>query len=121
MEGTVSECSGANIFFVRNGRVCTNDATSSILPGITRGSVLELCKREGIATEVRTFAPAELLEADEVFITGTAAEVTPVRAVDAVTFTTGDGTLTRRLQERYREVVTGGVPELASWLHWVRE
>jgi branched-chain amino acid aminotransferase len=121
VDGNVAECSGANIFFVKHGRVVTNDATSSILLGITRDSVLEMCRVRSIPTEIRAFTLSELAEADEVFITGTAAEVTPVREIEGTTFTTGEGTLSRTLQQHYRDIVEGRDPTFDRWLTYVRD
>src|SRR5262245_52914009 len=87
VEGTVSECTGANIFFVKKGRLITNDATSCILLGITRDSVLEMARHRGIEVTIKPFTLSELYDADEVFVTGTAAEVTPVRELDGRAFT----------------------------------
>src|SRR5262249_29853339 len=82
LDGTVAEATGENVFFVRNGLLTTNDEPSNILPGITRESILELASDLGIPTAVRPFRPDELFTADGVFLTGTAAEVTPVSAID---------------------------------------
>jgi branched-chain amino acid aminotransferase len=121
MEGWVSECTGANVFFVKKDRVVTNDALSSILPGITRDSVLEICRRQSIDVEVRAFTLAELYDADEVFITGTAAEVTPVREIEARSFKTGAGTFTHNLQQRYKDIVMGKNAAYESWLAYARD
>lgn len=116
VDGTVAECTGANVFFVKDGRVTTNAATSSILMGITRDTVLQILGWGSVSVEVRPFTLAELLDADEVFITGTAAEVTPIREIDGRAFRTGAGTLSARLQRQYREIVTGRGPAGEDWL-----
>lgn len=118
--GTVAEGSGENVFWVKNGKIITNDATSSILPGITRDTVLTLAKDLGIASEVRAFTLPELMDADEMFLTGTAAEVTSVRELDGRMFPTGEGTLGRIFARRYQEVVHGRAPGYDHWLTYVR-
>jgi branched-chain amino acid aminotransferase len=120
VDGLVAETTGANIFFVRSGCVVTNDAASAILLGITRDTVLEICRERSIPVDIRPFTLSELLEADEVFVTGTAAEVTPVREIDACTFKVGDGTLSRSIQERYRDLVLGVRPIREDWVSYVR-
>lgn len=115
-DGTVAEATGENVFFVKGGELFTNDATSSILPGFTRHTVLELALREGLRVHVRAFTRDELLAADEVFLTGTAAEVTPVREIDGRMFHTGPRTIGARLQKAYLAVVCGRDPTCAHWL-----
>ena len=88
-DGTVAEATGENVFFVKGKELVTNDATSSILPGLTRDTVLTLAAEANIVTRVRAFTRDELMAADEVFLTGTAAEVTPVREIDGRQFRTG--------------------------------
>src|SRR6185295_9246068 len=100
-DGTVAEATGENVFFVKGKELFTNDATSSILPGITRETVLKLAAEANIHSRVRAFTRDELMAADEVFLTGTAAEVTPVREIDGRQFRTGPGTLGAKLQKAY--------------------
>jgi branched-chain amino acid aminotransferase len=115
-DGTVAEATGENVFFVKQGELVTNDATSSILPGITRDTVLRLAAHAGVTTRVRAFTRDELMAADEVFLTGTAAEVTPVREIDGRAFRTGPGTLGAKLQKAYLAVVCGRDPQYSEWL-----
>ena len=115
-DGTVAEGTGENVFFVRGGEVVTNDAASCILMGITRDSVLTLCREAGLPVTVRPFNLSELLEADEVFLTGTAAEVQLVRELDGRSYPVGEGTVASRLRRRYRDVIHGRVPEHHPWL-----
>lgn len=121
-QGYVSEGSGENFFYVKSGALVTNDRTASILPGITRDSVIQLARDLGIP--VRTDAQIsvdDVLSADEAFFTGTAAEVTPIREVDGTPIGTGrPGSVTRRLQERFFAAVHGEVPERLGWLTFVR-
>lgn len=114
--GRVAEGSGDNIFFVKGGMLHTNDAAEDILPGITRDTVLKLAARLGIPTRVVPFAVADLLSADEIFITGTAAEVSGVREIDGTEIPHGaKAPVTARLQQAYDEAVRGKSPEAAEW------
>jgi branched-chain amino acid aminotransferase len=118
-DGTVAEATGENVFFVRGKELVTNDATSSILPGITRDTVLTLAAELGIPVRVRAFTRDELMAAEEVFLTGTAAEVTPVREIDGRTFGTGSGTIGAHLQKAYLAVVRGRDAKHGDWLTWL--
>ncbi len=114
--GNVAEGSGENLFIVRGDRLETPPLTS-VLPGITRDSVIKLAMAEGIEVRETYFSPAELRQADEVFLCGTAAEITPVREVDDETIGAGvPGTLTQRLQKLYFEAVRGVSERWRSWL-----
>ena len=114
--GYVSEGSGENIFVVRNGVLQTAPLGNSVLPGITRDSVLKLAKDMGIPV-VEAGIPREMLYiADEVFFTGTAAEITPIRSVDRISVGDGNvGPLTRRLQKEFFGIVTGERPDRFRW------
>jgi branched-chain amino acid aminotransferase len=117
-EGLLSEGSGENLFLVLKGRLYTPPAAASILLGITRDTVLTLARELGIPT-VEQPLPRELLyAADEVFLTGTAAEITPVRAVDGIAVGKGrPGPVTRALQRRFFDLVRGRVEDAHGWLH----
>jgi branched-chain amino acid aminotransferase len=115
-DGTVSSATGGNIFFVKDRVLFTNDERSSIVPGITRQTLLTLSQEAQIALEVRPFTREELLRADEVFVTGTAAEITPVQELDGIEFKTGKDTLAAELQRAYMAVVTGRSPRHSDWL-----
>ncbi|HYA02949.1 MAG TPA: branched-chain amino acid transaminase [Syntrophobacteria bacterium] len=118
-EGYVCEASGENIFIVRHGRMKTPPLTS-ILPGITRDSVMTIARDQGFVVEEQRFSRDELYMADEVFFTGTAAEITPVREVDRRTIGQGQpGPVTRKLQEVFFQVVKGSRPEYQQWLTYV--
>jgi branched-chain amino acid aminotransferase len=115
-EGYVSEGTGENIFIVRKGRIKTTPLTS-ILEGITRNSVIELAKEQGITVTEERFTRDEMYIADEVFVTGTAAELTPVREIDNRKIGIGKpGPVTLSLQKRFFSVVRGEDPAHASWL-----
>jgi branched-chain amino acid aminotransferase len=115
-QGYVSEGSGENIFIVKKGRLLTPPLSSSILAGITRDTVLTLAREEGIVVQEDRITRDELYLADEVFFTGTAAEVTPVREVDDRAVGDGKvGTITKRLQARYFDVVKGSDTHHPEW------
>lgn len=115
--GLVSEGSGENIFVVRDGRVHTPPLANSVLPGITRDTVLTLARDLGIEV-VQTPIPRELLYiADEVFFTGTAAEITPIRSVDRIPVGSGRrGPVTERLQQAFFAIVEGSGADTHGWL-----
>ena len=115
--GYVSEGSGENLFMVKKGVLHTPDLSCSILEGITRDTILQLAREEGIAVHEGRITRDQLLLADEAFLTGTAAEVTPIREVDDRSI--GDGVvgpITRRQQERFFEVVRGSDTSHPEWL-----
>jgi branched-chain amino acid aminotransferase len=107
--GLVAEGTGENVFIVKGGAIRTPPTSASILAGITRDSVITLAREAGLEVIERSFTRDELWNADEVFLTGTAAEVTPVREVDYRTIGAGEpGPITRQLQDRFFQVVRGG-------------
>ncbi len=115
-EGFVAECSGENLFIVRNGHVKTTPGTS-ILPGITRDAVLTVLRARGIAATEERFTRDEAYLADEVFMTGTAAEVTPVREIDDRPVGSGrPGPITQELQHRIVAITRGEEPQYQHWL-----
>lgn len=115
-DGTVAEATGENVFFVKDGVLVTNGDASNILPGITRDSVLTLAVDAGIPCVIRPFRLAELLAADEAFMTGTAAEVTPIASIDGRDLPRPEDGLTVRLQEAYFGCVRGHDPRYERWL-----
>src|SRR5437016_13348149 len=118
--GYVSEGSGENIFVVRNGVLQTAPLGNSALPGITRDSILKLAREIGIPV-LEAGIPREMLYiADEVFFTGTAAEVTPIRSVDRITVGDGSvGPITRAFQLEFFAVVHGQKPDSSNWFYTV--
>jgi branched-chain amino acid aminotransferase len=115
-EGYVSEGTGENIFLVRNGILKTTPLTS-ILEGITRNSIMELARERGMPVVEERFTRDELYIADEVFMTGTAAELTPIREVDDRAIGTGrPGPVTKDLQTAFFNIVRGRDPQHAAWL-----
>lgn len=122
--GYVSEGSGENIFLVNNGTLITPPLGASILPGITRDSVIQIAREMGIPIQETSVQRAALYLADEVFFTGTAAEITPIRSVDRITVGAGKrGEITKRLQEVFFDVIVGEkpAPNNAPWLTYVNE
>ena len=115
-EGYVSEGTGENIFIVRRGALKTTPLTS-ILEGITRNAVIELARAQGIVVLEERFTRDEMYIADEVFVTGTAAELTPVREIDKRRIGTGKpGPVTAALQKQFFAIVRGEDPSHVSWL-----
>ena len=118
-EGYVSEASGENIFMVKNGVLKTTPLTS-ILPGITRDSVIQIAKARKITLLEERFTRDELYTAQEAFFTGTAAELTPIREVDDRTIGNGKpGPMTRELQAAFFDIVKGKNPEYREWLDYL--
>lgn len=115
--GQVSEGSGENLFLLKNGKLSTPSIADSVLPGITRGTIIELAQNElGIEVVERSITRSELYLADEIFLTGTAAHLTAVGSIDNIDV--GDGTMgpiTRQLQDMYFDVVRG---KNSKYLHW---
>ncbi|MDZ7859299.1 MAG: branched-chain amino acid transaminase [Candidatus Krumholzibacteriota bacterium] len=118
--GYVSEGSGENIFLVQDGKLFTPPLGASVLPGITRNTVIELAEDLGYEV-VEKLIPREMLYiADEVFFTGTAAEITPIRSVDKIKIGEGKrGPITAELQELFFKVLNAEVEEKFHWLDFV--
>ncbi|HZR56567.1 MAG TPA: branched-chain amino acid transaminase [Terriglobales bacterium] len=115
--GYVSEGSGENLFVVRNGVLQTAPLGNSVLPGITRDSVLQLARDLGIPV-LEAGIPREMLYiSDEVFFTGTAAEVTPIRSVDKISVGNGVmGPVTKAIQKEFYAIIRGEKPDKFNWL-----
>lgn len=119
-DGNVSEGSGENLFLIRDGIVHTPPVSAGILDGITRASVMALLTEDGHQVRETTLTRGDLYAADELFFTGTAAEVTPVREVDGRPIGTGrPGPVTRRAQALYADAVTGKLDSHRDWLDFV--
>src|SRR6476619_3409824 len=120
--GYVSEGSGENIFVVSGGVVNTPPLSSSVLPGITRDSVIQICNELGLTTKERSIQRAALYVADEIFFSGTAAEITPIRSVDRIQIGDGKrGEITSKIQKMFFEITKGERPAPGPWLTYVRE
>jgi len=121
VQGLVSEGSGENVFVVRNGTLYTTPLANSVLAGITRDSILTLAREMDIPVVEQSIPREMLYIADEVFFTGTAAEVTPIRSVDRITVANGrPGPITRALAKEFFGIVKGTAPDRFGWLTPVR-
>jgi len=115
-EGFVADGSGENVFIVKDGELYTPDLSTSILPGITRDTVIQIAQDLGYTVHEKSLIRSDLYLADEAFMTGTAAEVTPLRAVDDVEI--GVGPITLELQEAYLDTARGRSERWAQWLEY---
>ncbi|MDR0350977.1 MAG: branched-chain amino acid transaminase [Coriobacteriales bacterium] len=113
--GQVAEGSGENIFVVRDGLICTPPLSDGVLEGLTRNSVIKLARDLGHRVEERSLVRTDLYVADELFFTGTAAELTPIRSVDGREIGK-PGPITKQLQALFFDVVSGRAPAYAGWL-----
>ncbi len=118
--GYVSEGSGENVFVVRNGTLYTPPMGGSILPGITRDSVMTIAGDLGYQVKEELIPREMLYTADELFCVGTAVEITPVRSVDRITVGQGRrGPITEAIQRRFLQVISGEAPDTHGWLTFV--
>ncbi|MFZ5617479.1 MAG: branched-chain amino acid transaminase [Pseudomonadota bacterium] len=119
--GLVSEGAGENLFVVRKGRIFTPPTSASILQGVTRDTVITLAREEGIEVVEQAMPREALYLADEIFFTGTAAEITPVRSVDhCAVRANGRGPVTKLLQDRFFGLFDGSTKDRWGWLHSVK-
>ena len=119
-DGLVSEGSGENIFAIKNGSIVTPESHYGILPGITRHTAITLIRDLGLHVEQRGIPREFLYVADEVFFTGTAAEITPIRAIDQVQIGSGErGLITGQIQEAFFKVIRAEVDDRHGWLTFV--
>ena len=117
-QGFVSECTGENIFIVRNGRMLTPPVTAGALEGITQDSVMTIARDLGFDIEFGNILRSDLYTAEEAFLSGTAAEIVPIRSVDDREL--GEpGPITRKIQETYFSAVRGEVDRYKDWLEHV--
>jgi branched-chain amino acid aminotransferase len=115
--GYVSEGSGENVFLVHNGALVTPPSSASLLPGITRDTVLTLARDLGIPVREANLSRGDLYIGDELFMTGTAAEITPIRSVDKIPVGDGRvGEVTRRLTAEFRSITGGRTADRHGWL-----
>ena len=116
-DGTVSEGAGENLFVVRDGEIITPPATSAILTGLTRDSVAKLAARMGMTVKEQSIPREALYLADEMFFTGTAAEVTPIRSIDRIEIGSGKrGPITEQLQSAFFGLFSGDTEDSDGWL-----
>lgn len=115
--GYVSEGSGENIFLVRDGVIYTPDLAQSILSGVTRDTVIQICADHGFTTREQAIPREFLYIADEIFFTGTAAEISPIRSVDRIKIGTGKrGPITEQIQARFFDIIYGRAEAPDGWL-----
>jgi branched-chain amino acid aminotransferase len=115
-DGFVADGSGENVFIVKDGELYTPDLSTSILPGITRDTVIQIAQDLGYTVHEKSLIRSDLYLADEAFMTGTAAEVTPLRAVDDIEI--GVGPITLEIQEAYLDTARGRSERWAQWLEY---
>ena len=121
-EGNVSEGSGENIFLVRNGVLYTPPLASAVLPGITRNSVMQIARNLGFEVVEQVIPRAALYIADEVFFTGTAAEITPIRSVDRIKIGSGRrGAVTTQMQKEFFSITSGEKEAPGDWLAFINK
>jgi branched-chain amino acid aminotransferase len=117
VDGSVSEGAGENLFLIRDGIIYTPGVANSILQGITRDSVMTLARQHGFEVREQAIPREFLYLADEIFLTGTAAEITPVRSVDRITIGAGRrGPVTETLQSAFFGLFNGKTPDKWGWL-----
>jgi branched-chain amino acid aminotransferase len=115
-DGFIADGSGENVFIVKGGEVYTPDLATSILPGITRDTVIQIAQDLGYTVHEKSLIRSDLYLADEAFMTGTAAEVTPLRAVDDIEI--GVGPITLQIQEAYLDTARGRSERWVQWLEY---
>jgi len=120
-EGHVSEGTGENIFIVKDGGLYTPPLYDAVLAGITRDSLIKVAKDLGMPVFEQSLLRDELYTADEVFLSGTAAEITPVTQVDHRKITKGPGPMTRKLRDAFFNIVNGKDERYMGWLEYVDE
>ncbi len=119
-KGNVAEGPGENLFLVKDGKLVTPGLDAGILGGTTRSSVMQIAKDFGLQVREGNLTPNDLFAADELFFTGTAAEITPIREVDGKTIGSGKrGPIAEKLQAKYLDAVHGKAKEYEKWLDYV--
>jgi len=120
--GNVAEGPGENIFVIKNNAITTPPISDDVLKGITRDTIIQLCKDLGYSIEERSIKPEDLFNADECFFTGTAAEVTPIREINDKAIGSGKkGEITHKIQSLYFDIVKGKNNQYDQWLTYTKE
>ena len=118
--GHVAECTGENIFMYKFGKIYTPDVGADILLGITRNSIVQVARDLGYEVVEGPVTRFQLTSADEIWMTGTAAEIAPVTSVDGRPIGDGKiGKVSQAIHARFHDIVTGKVPEYDAWLDYV--
>lgn len=113
----ISESTGANIFIVKDEKLITPPLYASILSGITRDTIIKISEDIGVKVEVRDFNRTELYSADEVFLCGTMAEITPISEIDGIVYNEGKpGPITSKIAQYYHQIVKGKIAKYENWL-----
>ncbi|MBT7241215.1 MAG: branched-chain amino acid transaminase [Candidatus Diapherotrites archaeon] len=121
LEGNISECTGENLFIVKNKEIIT-PTTDNVLVGITRSSIIQILKDNGYVVREEKITKEDLFNADECFMSGTAAEITPVVSVDNKNINDGKvGEITKFVQQKYEEIIHGKDEKYFEWLDFVNE
>lgn len=116
-QGNVSEAPGENIFLVRENKIYTPPLSDSVLEGITRDTAITLARYLGYEVQERSITRTELYIADELFVTGTAAEITPIISVDNHNVSNGEvGKITKKISDLYQKIVISQIPDYRDWL-----
>lgn len=119
--GHVAECTGENIFILRKGKIFTPQTSECILEGITRDSVVQIARDLGYEVAETEMTRMQLLTADEVWMTGTAAEVVPVTMIDNRIIGSGKvGKVAEEIHRKFHDIASGNEPKYESWLHYVK-
>jgi branched-chain amino acid aminotransferase len=118
--GTISEGSGENLFVISQDKIITPPSVDSILPGITRDSAVQIARKLGYEVTEQTVPREMLYIADELFFTGTAAEVTPIRSVDRIQIGKGKrGPITEKIQKEFFDILSGELEDPHGWLDYI--
>lgn len=121
-QGKIAEGSGQNIFIIKNNIIYTNDSNASILMGITRESIIKICKDLGYSVEITDITTKMLLTADEAFFTGSATEITPISTVDRAPIGNGKpGNITLELKNLYMDIIHGKDAKYHNWLTFINK
>ena len=121
-DGLVSEGSGQNLFVVRDGEITTPPINGSNLQGLTRMSAIQLAEEAGLRVKVAPIPREALYVADELFVSGTATEIMPIRSLDRIVIGDGKrGPVTERIQARYQDIIAGRADDVYGWLSFPKE
>ncbi len=118
--GNVAECSAENFFMIKDNTLFT-PTKENCLEGITRATIMQIAKENNYKVEEKTISPSEIINADECFACGTAAEIVPITKIDNTVIGNGKpGTITRKIQEKYKKIITGENKKYHDWLAFVK-
>lgn len=120
-DGKASEASSENIFVIKNGKIYTPPLSDGVLAGVTRDSIMEITKELGYEVREESLLRDDLYTADEVFLCGTAAEITPVRSIDKREISRGAGKITKEIMETFDNIVKGKDGRFEKWLNYVED